>query len=95
MRHALIGFGTAVTIAVAVAAGSAQQRTPRTVAYEGARLIIGDATPPIASGTFVVTDGRITAVGAKGAVAIPAGAAHVDLTGRTVMPALVNVRQIT
>ena len=62
------------------------------VIYEGARLIVGDAaTPPIEDGAFVVQNGRITAIGRNGAVAAPAGAAHVDLTGKTVMPALVNV----
>ena len=61
------------------------------VLYEGARLIIGDATPPIASGALLVQDGRIRAVGAMGAIAVPAGARRVDLTGKTVMPAMVNV----
>src|SRR5882724_8863015 len=60
------------------------------VIYEGARLIIGDLSAPIEGGAFVVQNGRITAVGRKGAVAAPAGAAHVDLTGKTVMPAMVN-----
>ncbi len=61
------------------------------VIYEGARLIIGSAaTPPIEVGAFVVQNGRITAIGAKGAVTAPAGAARVDLTGKTVMPAMVN-----
>ena len=91
MRQTTFGCVVAMTIVAAVAAGSAQQRASRAVAYEGARIIIGDTTPPIASGTFVVQDGRITAVGTKGSVTIPAGAARVDLTGRTVMPALVNV----
>jgi imidazolonepropionase-like amidohydrolase len=60
------------------------------VAYEGARLITGDGSAPIESGTFVVQDGRITAVGPKGSVPVPGGADRVNLTGRTVMPALVN-----
>lgn len=60
------------------------------VVYEGARLILGDARAPIEGGAFVVQSGRITAVGAKGAVRVPAGAVRVDLTGKTVMPALVN-----
>lgn len=61
------------------------------VIYEGARLIIGDAaTPPIPVGAFVVQNGRITAIGARGAVTAPAGAVRVDLTGKTVMPAMVN-----
>jgi imidazolonepropionase-like amidohydrolase len=59
--------------------------------YEGARLIIGDTTPPIEGGAFVVQQGRIVAVGKKGAVMIPPGTTHVDLTGKTVIPALVNI----
>src|SRR5579859_246500 len=59
--------------------------------YEGARLIIGDASAPIESGAFVVRDGHITAIGKKGSVKAPAGAVHVDLTGKTVMPAINNV----
>jgi imidazolonepropionase-like amidohydrolase len=61
------------------------------VIYEGARLIIGDATAPIESGAFVVRNGHITAIGRKGSISAPAGATHVDLTGKTVMPALNNV----
>ncbi len=65
--------------------------SPPAVLYEGARLIIGDATPAIASGAMLVADGRIRAVGVTGAVTAPAGARRVDLTGKTVMPAMVNV----
>jgi imidazolonepropionase-like amidohydrolase len=62
----------------------------QSVIYEGARLIIGDARAPIENGAFVVQNGLITAIGARGTVNAPAGATHVDLTGKTVMPALVN-----
>ena len=61
------------------------------VIYEGARLIIGDASAPVENGAFVVENGRITAVGVRGAVKAPAGAARVDLTGKTVMPTFNNV----
>lgn len=44
--------------------------------------------PKIDNGTVVITDGRITAVGAN--VAIPSGAARVDATGKWVTPGLVN-----
>ena len=40
---------------------------------------------------FVVQNGRITAIGRKGAVTAPANAVRVDLTGKTVMPTLINV----
>ena len=61
------------------------------VLYEGARLITGDAVPPIENGAFVVQNGHITALGARGSVKAPAGATRVDLTGKTVMPAMNNV----
>ena len=66
------------------------QPAARPVAYEGARLIVGDGAAPIESGVFVVSGGRITAVGPTGSVTVPAGATRVNLAGRTVMPALVN-----
>lgn len=59
--------------------------------YEGARLVLGDASVPIENGAFVVRDGRIAAIGEKGAVKAPAGATRVDLTGKTVMPAMNNI----
>src|ERR1700691_606338 len=61
------------------------------VLYEGARLIIGDASAPIENGAFVVRNGHITAIGQKGSIQAPAGAVHVDLTGKTVMPAMNNI----
>ncbi|HEY3826273.1 MAG TPA: amidohydrolase family protein [Bryobacteraceae bacterium] len=61
------------------------------VIYEGARLILGDAGAPIENGAFLIRNGHIAAVGPKGSVKAPAGAAHVDLTGKTVMPALNNI----
>ncbi len=64
---------------------------PGAVIYAGARLIPGDARPPIENGAFLVRGGRIAAIGPKGSVRAPASAVRVDLTGRTVMPALNNI----
>jgi imidazolonepropionase-like amidohydrolase len=58
--------------------------------YEGARLILGDAGAPIENGAFVVRNGHIAAIGRKGSVRASSAATHVDLTGKTVMPALNN-----
>jgi imidazolonepropionase-like amidohydrolase len=57
--------------------------------FEGARLLVGDGTV-IEEAAFAVEGGRFTLVGPRGAVTVPAGALHVDLTGKTVMPAIVN-----
>jgi imidazolonepropionase-like amidohydrolase len=67
-----------------------QTRTSSAVVYEGARLIAGDGRAPIENSAFVIQDGRFTQVGRKGAVNVPAGATHVDLTGKTVMPGKVD-----
>jgi imidazolonepropionase-like amidohydrolase len=66
------------------------QPTPRATVYEGARLIDGTGAAAIEHSTFVVEDGRFTQVGRSGEFRAPADAAHVDLAGKTVMPALVD-----
>ena len=70
----------------------AQQPAAATV-YEGARLITGDGSAPIADSAFLVENGRFTAVGRKGQLKVPAGAARVDLTGKTVMPAIIDAHK--
>ena len=60
------------------------------VLYEGARLIPGDGSRPIEVSAMLVENGVIARVGPKGRTTAPAGAARVDLTGKTVMPTLIN-----
>src|SRR5580698_5651322 len=82
---------TAVGVISITAVYSQSQNRPNAVVFEGARLIIGDGSAPIEGGSFVVQAGRITTIGPRRAVQAPIGAAHVDLTGKTVMPAMVNI----
>ena len=58
--------------------------------FEGARVIVGDGSAPIENAVILVEHDRITRVGRRGAIAVPPGAARVDLTGTTVIPALVD-----
>jgi len=60
------------------------------VVYEGARLIAGDGSAPIADSAFLVENGSITRVGKRGDVTAPGGARRVNLNGKTVMPALID-----
>ena len=59
------------------------------IAFVGAKLIpiAGDE---IERGVLVVKDDKITAVGSVGSVSIPAGARRVDVTGKVLMPGLVD-----
>lgn len=59
-----------------------------TVAVTNARILTAGQAGEITSGTVVMTDGRITAVGAG--VQVPAGARIVDAQGATVTPGLVS-----
>src|SRR5688500_10363435 len=59
-------------------------------ALTGVRIIDGTGRPAIEQGTIVINNGRITAAGASSAVQVPAGATRVDLSGKTVMPGMIN-----
>jgi len=63
--------------------------TPSTL-FEGARLIAGDGGPAIDNAAFIVEGDRIAQVGKKGSLQAPPGTRRIDLTGKTVMPALVD-----
>jgi len=60
------------------------------VAFEGATLITGDGSAPIENAIFVVEDGRFTVVGSAASTTLPAGTETVDLSGKTVMPAIID-----
>jgi imidazolonepropionase-like amidohydrolase len=78
----------ATVLVIAVTAFEAQDA--RTIVFEGARLITGDNSAPIENGVLLVRGGRVTAVGPQGKVSIPPDAVRVALTGKTIMPAMVN-----
>ncbi|HXJ03219.1 MAG TPA: amidohydrolase family protein [Micropepsaceae bacterium] len=72
-------------------ASGAQTQAGRVTLYEGARLIPGDGSAPIENSAFLVTGTQFTRIGRKGEIPLPAGATRVDLTGKTVMPTLVDM----
>ncbi|HSV25011.1 MAG TPA: amidohydrolase family protein [Xanthobacteraceae bacterium] len=72
-----------------VVAPSAHAQTSA-AAYEGARLITGGGNV-VENSAFVVENGRFTQVGRRGELRLPAGAGRVDLTGKTVMPTMVDL----
>ena len=63
--------------------------TPAVRLFTGGRVIVGDGRV-VEEAAFLVRDDLIVRVGSAGEVPAPPEATVVDLTGRTVMPALVN-----
>lgn len=97
VRHVFVGgiasLACALTLAACTSQSEAQQATssPETVLFEGARIIVGDTTPAIENGAFLVEGRRFTRVGRAGEVTAPAGARRVSLAGKTVIPAFVDM----
>ena len=59
-------------------------------ALTGARVIDGTGRPAMERATILIRNGRIDAVGAASAVPVPAGATRIDMSGKTIMPGMVN-----
>jgi imidazolonepropionase-like amidohydrolase len=81
--------GVLALIVACAGFAAAQSPANRVTLFENARLITGDGSAPIERGALLVENDSIVRVGRKGDVTAPAGAAHVDLTGKTVMPGMV------
>lgn len=79
---------TGVSLAREVAA----DRPSGVVALTGARVVTmkDEQGGIIEDGVVVIRDNRIAAVGKRGEVAIPDGAKTVDVTGKTIIPGLVD-----
>ena len=83
-----------IALAAAIVGCSSQGAQPPAASavavYEGARLIDGNGGAPVEDSAFIVENNRFMAVGRKGQINVPPGAARVDLTGKTVMPAIID-----
>ncbi|MXW36080.1 MAG: amidohydrolase family protein, partial [Chloroflexi bacterium] len=96
-RHRIVGLTLLAAVACTVASAGCAGGSPEpsaassAVVYDGARLVDGTGTPAIDAARLVIDDGAVAAVGPQDEVESPPGATVVDLTGRTVMPALVNL----
>ncbi len=88
---AAVLFGTLFVLAgFSFQPSFAQAPAPSTVVFTGARLIDGTGRAPLEQGTLVISNGRVATIGARSAVKIPAGAVRVDVTGKTIVPGLIN-----
>ena len=59
-------------------------------AFSGGTIIDGTGSTPIENGVLLIQDGRVVAVGPRHTVSIPEGATVIDVTGKTIMPGIIN-----
>jgi imidazolonepropionase-like amidohydrolase len=78
-----------VMITLQISAAQAPSPDSRT-AIVGGTVIDGNGGPPIADAVILIEGARITAVGPRRAVSIPAGARQIDAHGQWIVPGLID-----
>jgi imidazolonepropionase-like amidohydrolase len=73
-----------------VACKTAERLPSPYTAFTGATIIDGSGAAPIADGTLIIQDRRVVAVGPSDAVSVPDDARIVDVSGKTIIPGLIN-----
>ena len=95
-RLGLLGAGLALMLvgcgdSSAPGGGAVPEAEPGGLALVGGQLIDGTGAPPVADSVVVIRDGRIESAGPRDTTAIPDGAETLDMTGKSIMPGLVNL----
>ena len=88
MTQRIVSWSVCATICFA---GVVASQTPSsTVALVGARVIDGTGAAAIANATILIGNGRIDRIGPAASLKVPAGATRIDVSGRTIIPGLIN-----
>jgi imidazolonepropionase-like amidohydrolase len=88
MRRATI-LALMAGVALGFAVPAQAQAPSGATAFEGGRIIVGDGRV-IDNGTIVVEGSKITQAGPAAEIKVPAGANRVNLSGKTVMPDIID-----
>ena len=91
MRHLFRWLLAMTTVGTLVPAFGLSARQTRSLVLDDVRLIDGTGAPPIERGRVVIEGDRIARVGSAETVPVPAGAERVDLSGRTMVPGLIDL----
>jgi imidazolonepropionase-like amidohydrolase len=78
-------------VCASVSAQTSSQTKTAPIVLNGARLIDGTGRPPVENSVLVIEGKQIVAAGKAGAVTIPKDADVRDVTGKTIMPAIINL----
>ena len=88
--YAWVILGIFLSVLVYCPRAGAQANT-RQIVLKGARLIDGTGRPAIENSVLVIEGDHIVAAGKAGTVSIPKDADVKDVTGKTIMPAMINL----
>jgi imidazolonepropionase-like amidohydrolase len=77
-------------VAIALWIGTAGTAQTRLIVLDNVRIVDGGGGTPIENGRIVIERDRIARVGPAATIGVPAGAETVDLSGRTVIPGLID-----
>lgn len=86
-----LAVASLLLIAAATFAFSTVRRVDRPIVLDGAQIVDGTGGPPIPSGRVVIQDGRITSIGSAATTPAPSAAERLDLSGRTIIPGLIDL----
>ncbi len=93
-RLGVMGAGLALLLAGcgdSTAPGEGVAPEPRGLALVGGQLIDGTGAPAVADSVIVIRDGQIDSAGPRDTTPVPDGAETIDMTGKSIMPGLVNL----
>jgi imidazolonepropionase-like amidohydrolase len=91
-RVAILGaFLGALLMSCVISPGAGAQTKSKPIVLKGARLIDGTGRAPVENSVLVIEGSQIVAAGKSGAVSIPKDAEVQDLSGKTIMPALIDL----
>src|SRR4051794_2107825 len=82
--------GAALAALALICVRLSAQAPAATTAIVGATVIDGNGGPPIADAVVLLSGARITAVGARRSIQIPAGATEIDARGRWNVPGFID-----
>jgi imidazolonepropionase-like amidohydrolase len=77
--------------ALAACPRAGAQAKPQQIVLKGARLIDGTGRPAIENSVLVIEGDHVVAAGSAGSISIPKDAVVRDVSGKTIMPTLVNL----
>ncbi|MBC7844018.1 MAG: serine hydrolase [Gemmatimonadaceae bacterium] len=83
--------GTDSTISRSLSVTRPRARPRGSIVLRGARVITMRGNEVLENADIVVTDDHIASIGARGASALPTGVRVIDVTGKTIMPGIIDV----